>query len=76
MGEGAVGLDLQAEDCRAEAGAFRQQPAQDGAGQEHAFRSESLERGERLDSSGDDKCICDLFLRSLTAMENFNAKLY
>ena len=76
MGERPVGLDLQAEDCRAEAGASRQQPAQDGAGQEHAFRSESLERGERLDSSGDDKCICDLFLRSLTAMENFNAKLY
>ena len=69
MGERPVGLDLQAEDCRAEAGAFQQQPAQDGAGQEHAFRSENLERGERLDSSGDDKCVCDLFLRSLTAME-------
>merc|ERR1712183_868763 len=54
VAKGSSGLDLEAEDCGARPGSVGQDAPQGGAGQEHPFRSENLERrGERKG-----KCFC------------------
>ena len=58
VAEGSTGLDLKTEDCGARPVSFRQDAPQDGAGQEHPFRSDNLERrGERKK-----KYFCLLYL--------------
>ena len=59
VAKGSTGLDLEAEDHGARPGSVGQDAPQGGAGQEHSFRSDNLERrGERKE-----KCFCLLYLR-------------
>merc|ERR1712088_1003160 len=54
VAEGPTGLDLEAEDRGARPGAVGQDAPQNGAGQEHPFRFENLERRGRRKG----KCFC------------------
>ena len=63
VGKGSNYLDLEAEDCGARPGSVGEDAPQDGAGQEHPFRSDNLEkRGERKER----KCFC--FLSCIAAI--------